>query len=111
MMRQDGTVSYLKVQSQARGTGDGRWRDADLSEILFGGLSYATKHGPEGHGLRKIITPQNASSDLWQHYGIHGYTDLADARKALAACRKSGRDYEFRLVRQAISQITRPLDL
>jgi hypothetical protein len=111
MMRQDGTVSYLKVQFQPRGTGDGRWRDADLSEILFGQLDYATKRGPEGDRLRAIIAPQQASSDLWQTYGVHGFTVLDDARKALAACRNSNSDYEFRLVRQAVSQITRELPL
>jgi hypothetical protein len=108
-MRSDGTISFLVVQhfgSQHESIPKS-WSDSALEHFLFGEMSWADKVGEKGDHYRRLLEPQNASTPLWQKYGVNGYVDRAAADAVLEALRHEHPNREFRLVRRAISQISK----
>jgi hypothetical protein len=101
-MSHDGTFVFYVIQF--RSDANVRWHDLDASTILFAGLSYAERRGPLGERYRSLLDPLN---ECWQRSGKRGYDRLPDARATLAALReRSSTDYDYRIVRRVISQIT-----
>lgn len=102
-MRRDGTAKFFFVQHK---NSRGDWDDSALAHFLFDGLPYNDAKGELGDHYRKLMHPQSASSGLWQKYGLHGYTERADADAMIAAIRERRPDREFRLVFRVIEQTT-----
>lgn len=101
-MRSDGVVAYYKVQH----VGQHGWCGTALDHVLFGHLSWDDKQGEKGDRYRELLEPQSASSDLWQRYGVFGFTDHSDAWRAQHACRVENPEMEFRIVHITASQST-----
>jgi hypothetical protein len=102
-MFRDGSAFYYLIQHKES---TGRWVGSALPHMLFNELPYEDSQGDLGNHYRKLIAPQSASSKLWQKYGIHGYTKLADAQAMLAAVRERRPEQEFRIVYRISSQTT-----
>lgn len=102
-MRSDGYAAFYRVQHQ---NSRDEWTETALDEILFRGLSYEEAHGKLAERLIELLRPQDAGSDLWQKYGIHGFIEQADAEAVLTACRERRPTMKFRLVRRQIVQLT-----
>jgi hypothetical protein len=105
-MRSDGTpVFYLVQHWDERNTQS--WVESALDHFLFADLTYDEKRGDVGDCYRRLLEPQNASTDLWQRYGIHGFERRGDAMAALRAVADRHPDRRFRLVMRVVSQRTR----
>ena len=102
-MRADGEVTYLFIEHKEAG---GRWVESALGYFLFNEMSYSDKQDEVATDYRRLMEPQNTSSDLWQKYGINGYLKLEDAEAMLAALRQRCPDRKFRVVRRTIIQRT-----
>lgn len=110
-MRSDGAAIFYFVQHEQKavnGTDSRRteWVESDLGHFLFSGLQYTEKQGVIGDAYRALMAPQEASSPLWQKFGIHGYTEKEDAFKVLEAVRERNPDRKFRVVKRTIMQQT-----
>lgn len=105
-MRSDGTAAFYLIQHKS---GD-KWVETALNDVLFTNLTYDERRGEIGDRYREIIKPQQATSDLWQKFGIHGFAELEDARAALTACREHVPDYEFRSALRTITQKTEVIE-
>jgi hypothetical protein len=104
-MRRDGTATYYIIEAVLEACpGRPEWSGINLGNVLFEGLSSDDKRGPVGERLRAMLAPQQASSDLWQRYGIHGFTEIEDAKKVLAECRMRRWRTPFRLVQRSVTR-------
>jgi hypothetical protein len=106
-MRRDGSATYFKIEALLEVCpGRPEWSGIDLGNVLFADLSFEDKRGELGDRYREMLAPQQASSALWQRYGIHGFVEREDAEKVLRECRLRRPGTEFRLVRRTITQET-----
>lgn len=110
-MRQDGHASFYNIEHYGSPGGNPTlhaWVGTDLGHMLMRsveGKSWEERRARAAY-VRKITAPQEASSDLWQTYGINGFEELADAEVVLDELRSSEPDEKFRIVKQQIVQLT-----
>lgn len=101
-MRGEGNVSFYVVQH--RHPEEEEWSDTDLSHVWFSPMSYDERRGAVAAHLRDLLAKQGASTPLWQRYGLHGFTEEADALQALVTSRATTSALEFRLVFRHMSR-------
>jgi hypothetical protein len=104
-MRSDGSACFFFVQH--RNSHD-EWVPSSLDHFLFNGMRFEEKRSELADRYRQIIRKQSASQDLWQKYGVYGFTEREDVAEALTALRERHPDQEFRAVRRVIDQKTYP---
>jgi hypothetical protein len=104
-MRTDGTVDFFFIQHQ---DSRGEWAASALDHfaLLRARDLVGEREVLEEERYRELLAPKNASSELWQTYGIHGFSFESDAREVLAALRVESPDTKFRIVRREVTQRT-----
>lgn len=104
-MRTDGSVDYFFIQHE---DSRGNWAASALDHFLFENLPFSDKvaGAEKGERYRELLKPQSASSELWQTYGINGFSFESDAREVLAALRVESPGTKFRIVRREVTQRT-----
>lgn len=110
-MRIDGQVTYYKIQHWSSMSGrpeDATWVGSNLEHMLFDKMPFEENCGPRGKGARyrALLSPQSASSELWQRFGINGFVDVDDAMACLLAVASERPGTPFRIVRQTVTQET-----
>lgn len=103
-MRTDGAVTYFQIEHEEDWRD--RWATSALEHLLFNNLTEKESRSHYGNRYRRLLSPQSASSEIWQKYGINGFIDLVDARKMIAALRARNPDMKFRIVKRTQTQFT-----
>ena len=105
-MRADGAYAYYLIQHASYPPGGKRWIETNLAHFLFRDLPHDDARDEVGDRYRALLAPQDASSDLWQKTGIHGFPTIEEAQACLDAIRLQNPDREFRLVYRVSRQET-----